>query len=53
MKWPVPLHLDGDFSFFLYLSFVCYSLYHAVIVRARSSRMEGSRQLVVVLLIVF
>ena len=37
----------------LYLSFVCYSLYDAVIVRAFSSRMEGSWQLVVVLLIVF
>ena len=37
----------------LYLSFVCYSLYDAVIARARSSRTEGSRQLVVVLLIVY
>ena len=36
----------------LYLSLVCYLLYDAVIVRARSSRTEGSRQLVVVLLIV-
>ena len=37
----------------LYMSLMCYSLYDAVIVRARSSRMEGSRWLVVVLLIVF
>ena len=37
----------------LYLSFVCYSLYDAVIMRAHSSRMEGSQQLVVVFLIVF
>ena len=37
----------------LYMSLMCYSLYDAVIARARSSRTEGSRQLVVVLLIVF
>ena len=37
----------------LFMSLMCYSLYDAVIVRARSSRMEGSRRLVVVLLIVF
>ena len=37
----------------LYMSLMCYSLYDVVIVRARSSRMEGSRQLVVVLLVVF
>ena len=35
------------------MSLMCYSLYNAVIVRARSSRMEGSQWLVVVLLIVF
>ena len=37
----------------LYLSFVCYSLYDAVIARARSFRMKGSQRLVVVLLVVF
>ena len=37
----------------LYMSLMCYSLYHVVIARACSSRMEGCRQLVVVLLIVF
>ena len=37
----------------LYMSLMCYLLYDVVIVRARSSRMEGSRRLVVVLLIVF
>ena len=37
----------------LYLSFVCYSLYDAVIVRAHSSRTMGPWWLVVVLLIVF
>ena len=37
----------------LYMSLMCYSLYDAVITRARSSRMKGSQQLVVVLLIVF
>ena len=37
----------------LYMSLMCYSLYDVVIVRARSSRTEGSWWLVVVLLIVF
>ena len=37
----------------LYMSLMCYSLYDAVIVRACSSRMEGSQRLVVVLLVVF
>ena len=36
----------------LYMSLMCYSLYDAVITRARSSRKEGSRRLVVVLLVV-
>ena len=45
---------DWTVSFtILYLSFLCYSLYDAVIARARSSRTEGSRQLDVVLLVVF
>ena len=35
------------------MSLVCYSLYDVVIVRVRSSRTEGSRWLVVVLLVVF
>ena len=35
------------------LSIMCYPLYDVVIVRACSSRTEGSRWLVVVLLIVF
>ena len=35
------------------MSLMCYSLYDVVIARARSSRMEGSWWLVVVLLIVF
>ena len=37
----------------LYMSLMCYLLYDAVIARARLSRTEGSRWLVVVLLIVF
>ena len=37
----------------LYMSLMCYLLYDAVIMRARSSRMEGSQWLAVVLLIVF
>ena len=37
----------------LYMSLMCYLLYDAVIARARLSRTEGSRQLVVVLLVVF
>ena len=37
----------------LHLSLMCYPLYDVVIARARSSRMEGSQWLVVVLLIVF
>ena len=37
----------------LYMSLMCYSLYDVVIARAHSSRTEGSRRLVVVLLIVF
>ena len=37
----------------LYMSLMCYWLYNAVIARARSSRMEGSWWLVVVLLVVF
>ena len=37
----------------LYMSLMGYSLYDAVIVRGHSSRTEGSRGLVVVLLIVF
>ena len=37
----------------LYMSLMCYSLYDVVIARACSSRTEGSRRLVVVLLIVF
>ena len=45
--------LDKFYFTILYLSFVCYSLYDVVILRARSSRTEGSWQLVVVLLIVF
>ena len=35
----------------LYLSFVCYLLYVAVIVRARSSRTECSQRLVVLLVV--
>ena len=37
----------------LYMSLMCYSLHDVVIARASSSRTEGSRQLVVVLLVVF
>ena len=37
----------------LYMSFMCYLLYDAVITRACLSRTEGSQWLVVVLLIVF
>ena len=37
----------------LYMSLMCYSLYDAVITGARSSKTEGSRGLVVVLLVVF
>ena len=37
----------------LYMSLMCYLLYDAVITRAHSSRMEGSWQFVVVLLVVF
>ena len=37
----------------LYMSLMCYSLYDAMIMRAHSSRTEGSWWLVVVLLVVF
>ena len=56
-KTKIRKHCEMDFwmvSFtILYLSFLCYSLYDVVITRARSSRTEGSRWLVVVLLVVF
>ena len=53
MKMKVQV-VNGRVCFtILYLSFVCYSLDDAVIMRAHSSRMAGSRQLVVVLLVVF
>ena len=52
--WHLVAEMEWTVSFtILYLSFVCYSLYDAVIMRAHSSRMEGSSWLVVVLLIVF